>query len=165
MSWQLRELTQRDTPRLAELELELFPEEDPWPASAFAAEIGQPHTFYVGVCSEEEPHYLVGYAGLAVLGPPSEPECEVHTIGVDPEFQGHGLGRLLLSNILAVADSLAAPIFLEVRTDNYPAINLYESTGFEKLGIRKNYYRPSGADAFCMKRPAQSPCPPPRRKD
>ena len=43
-------------------------------------------------------------------------------------------------------------ILLEVRTDNEPAIALYESEGFGRLGLRRRYYQPSGADAFTMAR-------------
>ena len=45
-----------------------------------------------------------------------------------------------------------ATIFLEVRTDNAAAIALYESEGFVQVGLRKRYYRVSGADAYTMKR-------------
>ena len=45
-------------------------------------------------------------------------------------------------------------VFLEVRTDNEPAIGLYESVGFVKMGVRKRYYRISGADAYSMRRDA-----------
>ncbi len=43
-------------------------------------------------------------------------------------------------------------VFLEVRTDNAPAIELYESFGFVNVGLRKRYYRASGADAYTMRR-------------
>jgi ribosomal-protein-alanine N-acetyltransferase len=41
-----------------------------------------------------------------------------------------------------------------VRTDNTPAIALYESEGFTRIGLRRRYYQPSGADAYTMLRPA-----------
>ncbi len=49
---------------------------------------------------------------------------------------------------------MRAPVFLEVRTDNAPAIALYVAHGFEKIGLRRRYYQPSGADAYTMARPA-----------
>ena len=54
--------------------------------------------------------------------------------------------------MLTIADG--GTVFLEVRTDNEPAIALYESTGFVTMGLRKRYYRVSGADAYTMRREA-----------
>jgi ribosomal-protein-alanine N-acetyltransferase len=71
---------------------------------------------------------------------------------VDPEHQRRGIGRALLQAILDHAEG--ATVFLEVRTDNDSAIRLYRSEGFDVIGIRRRYYRPSGADAFTMRRQA-----------
>ena len=92
----------------------------------------------------------MGYAGIARLGRIRPYEYEIHTIGVDPAYQGHGIGRQLLDRLFEFADG--GTIFLEVRTDNAAAIALYESAGFTRVGIRKRYYRVSGADAYTMKR-------------
>ena len=54
------------------------------------------------------------------------------------------------------ADLLDGPMFLEVRTDNTPAIELYASFGFYVLATRKGYYQPSGADAYSMMRGRKS---------
>ena len=93
---------------------------------------------------------LVGYAGISRLGRMRPYEYEIHTIGVDPEFQGQGIGRRLLDDLLDYASG--GTVFLEVRTDNEPAIALYESVGFVNIGLRKRYYRASGADAYTMQR-------------
>ncbi len=95
---------------------------------------------------------LVGYGGIAVVAPPPRAEAEIHTIGVDPAFQGRGIGRALVRGLLAVADAVHATVFLEVRTDNDVARALYESEGFAVVGLRRGYYRPSGADAHTMRR-------------
>jgi len=55
-----------------------------------------------------------------------------------------------LSAVLAGTEQ--GTVFLEVRTDNSRAINLYKSCGFEEIGIRRKYYQPSGADALVMRR-------------
>jgi len=57
---------------------------------------------------------------------------------------------------LPAADAQDAPIFLEVRTDNEPAMALYHSYGFVTIGVRRGYYMPSGADACTMLRPRLS---------
>jgi ribosomal-protein-alanine N-acetyltransferase len=140
-----------DASRCAELERLLFPGEDPWSAQAFRDELRMGH-FYLAARDGGE---LIGYGGLAVIAGQPEAESEIHTIGVHPGHQGRGIGRRLLSPLLARADELTAVVFLEVRTDNEPALALYRSEGFEQLGLRRNYYRPSGADAFTMRRPAR----------
>ncbi|WJZ01737.1 ribosomal protein S18-alanine N-acetyltransferase [Corynebacterium freiburgense] len=145
---EMRRLAAHDAPACGDLELILFPEDSPWPANAFEAEFRSPFNFYIGLFDPE----LIGYAGLAMLGPSSNPEFEIHTIGVTPERQGEGLGRLLMDQLIAAADNYGGPIYLEVRTDNEPAIGLYKSYGFTITGTRKHYYQPSGADAFSMKR-------------
>jgi ribosomal-protein-alanine N-acetyltransferase len=145
-------LRRRDLGRCAELERQLFAGEDPWSAAAFASELDHGNRYF-GAYVEDR---LIGYAGLAVAGRRPDFEASVHTIGVDREWQGKGVGRVLLCRLLDIADSLIAPVFLEVRTDNETAIRLYERHGFARLGIRRRYYQPSGADAYTMGRPAQA---------
>lgn len=140
-------LTPSDAARCAELEAQLFAGDDPWPAQAFCRELDASHNKYVAARVGD---LLVGYAGIARLGRRAPFEYEVHTIGVDPAFQGLGIGRRLLDELLAFAGR--GVVYLEVRTDNAAAIALYESVGFVTMGIRKRYYRVSGADAYTMRR-------------
>jgi [ribosomal protein S18]-alanine N-acetyltransferase len=137
-----------DAPRCAELERLLFPGDDPWSERAFRDELAMGHFYRAARAGE----VLVGYAGLAFVAGPPHPEAEVHTIGVDPAHQGRGIGRALLRELLAVADAERATVFLEVRTDNEAAHALYASEGFAVVGLRRRYYRPSGADAHTMRR-------------
>jgi ribosomal-protein-alanine N-acetyltransferase len=144
------ELAVGDADRCAELEAQLFPGDDPWPAVAFIRELESEHNHYVAARVDDK---LVGYAGVTRLGRKPPYEYEIHTIGVDTAHQGEGIGRGLLNRLLDIA--AGGVIFLEVRTDNEAAIGLYESAGFTRLGLRKRYYRVSGADAYTMRREAQ----------
>ena len=136
-----------DADRCAELEAQLFPGDDPWPARAFLAELEAKHNQYVAARADDK---LVGYGGIARLGRKKPYEYEIHTIGVDAAYQGKGIGRQLLTALLEYANG--GTIFLEVRTDNDAAISLYESVGFVRAGMRRRYYRASGADAYTMRR-------------
>lgn len=161
-----RELSLHDATRAAEIEAELFAGDNPWSRDVYLAEIAQPYTFYIGAFEEngdgngddngDDGELLIGFAGLAMLGPRDDPEFEVHTIGVDRAYQGRRIGRALMDQLVHTADLLDGPMFLEVRTDNAPAIALYESYGFYVLATRKQYYQPSGADAYSMMRPRKS---------
>jgi ribosomal-protein-alanine N-acetyltransferase len=168
-------LRRGDLPRCAELERLLFPGDDPWRAEVFAAELDQGHHYVAArlaavehedgtpgaISGDSGAGRLIGYAGLAILGRPPDQEADVHTIGVDPEHQHRGVGRRLLRALLAHADARGAATYLEVRTDNRPAIELYRSEGFEVLGVRRRYYQPSGADAYTMRRAPGPPYPAP----
>ncbi|AZA14258.1 ribosomal-protein-alanine N-acetyltransferase [Corynebacterium choanae] len=147
---QLRDLVPADLPRLAELEQVLFPTDSPWSEAIFAAELASPFTRAFGVVNTD--NVLVGYCLIALRGTVEDAEFELLTIGVDPSEQGQGLGKLLLDTAVEFVDRHHAPFLLEVRTDNVTAIRLYESRGFVEVGLRKQYYQPSGADAFVMLR-------------
>jgi [ribosomal protein S18]-alanine N-acetyltransferase len=150
-----------DAGRCAELERILFPGDDPWSERAFRDELRAGHHYLAARTVDPtgapgaDLSLLVGYAGLAFVAGPPHAEAEIHTIGVDPAHQRLGIGRALLRGLLAVADAAAATVFLEVRTDNDAARALYEAEGFTVVGLRKRYYRPSGADAHTMRREAR----------
>ena len=152
-------LTPDDAARCAELEKQLFDGDDPWPARAFLAELEAKHIRYIAarvkVESPTQPaaDKLVGYAGISRLGRKRPYEYEIHTIGVDPAYQGQGIGRRMMTDLLDYASG--GTVFLEVRTDNEAAIALYESLGFVNVGLRRRYYRASGADAYTMRRDPQ----------
>lgn len=154
MTVELGSLVVGDADRCAELEAQLFPGDDPWPAVAFVRELRASHNHYVAARLDG---VLVGYAGISRLGRKPPYEYEVHTIGVDGAFQGRGIGRLLLDGLLDIADG--GTVFLEVRTDNTAAISLYQSRDFAVVGLRKRYYRISGADAYTMRRPERGETP------
>ncbi|MFF0815523.1 ribosomal protein S18-alanine N-acetyltransferase [Rhodococcus sp. NPDC003318] len=143
-----------DAERCAELETLLFPGDGPWSADAFRSELAHRHNRYFVIRDDSD--RVIGYAGIALLGNTFAPESEVHTIGVDPAHRRRGLGSVLLDELLRLADRHGGPVFLEVRTDNDAALALYRREGFEIVGTRRNYYQPSGADAYTMRRPGPS---------
>ena len=146
-------LTAADLPDLERMEIALFGAAA-WSPESLAAEIVGPGRWYVGATVRDE---LVGYAGLWFDGF----DAQVMTIGTDERFQGRGLARRMLENLLGHArDVEAAVVLLEVRVDNYTAIDLYESVGFERLGKRRAYYQPGNIDAWTMRlvlRPGEGP--------
>ncbi len=132
-----------DIEQIAALELVLFPTDSPWSPAMFWAELAAGHHYVV---VRDQSGRVDGYAGLAG----GSYEAEVQTIGVSPQRQGRGIGRALLLELLRAAGDRR--VLLDVRTDNAAAIGLYESEGFARIGLRRRYYQPSGADAYTMER-------------
>jgi len=80
---------------------------------------------------------ICGYAIVSyVVG-----EAELLNICVDPQYQGRKLGGRLLEHVIDAATAKqTTDMYLEVRTSNQAAIQLYERAGFNEVGCRKNYY-------------------------
>ncbi len=68
-------------------------------------------------------------------------EAHVLNVCVHPDWQGRGLGRRILERLLCLARRHEADTaFLEVRASNTVAQRLYESAGFNEVGLRRGYY-------------------------
>ena len=68
-------------------------------------------------------------------------EAHILNICVHPDYQGRGLGRRFLEHLLNVAVQKSADTaFLEVRASNKSALSLYDSIGFNEIGVRPGYY-------------------------
>lgn len=72
------------------------------------------------------------------------PRAEIWTVGVHPDYQGHGLGRQLLRWGIARLRGLGATeIVLSVNGRNEGALGLYLSEGFERRRTRDRWARPA----------------------
>ena len=80
-------------------------------------------------------------------------EMHVMNLAVDPGFRRHGLARRLLAFAMArAARAGARRALLELRAGNREALALYESLGFERLGLRRGYYGEPTEDALVLAR-------------
>ena len=80
-------------------------------------------------------------------------EEDILSVAVRPSCRRLGIGKMLMDNILQKAQTNGiTDIFLEVRKSNIAAISLYERSGFEKVGERKNFYDLPREDAVLMKK-------------
>lgn len=76
-------------------------------------------------------------------------EAHITLLMVHPDFQGRGLGQLLLYSLLKTAASRQLErATLEVKASNQAAQSLYGKFGFQVAGRRKGYYQPTGEDAL-----------------
>lgn len=80
-------------------------------------------------------------------------QAHINNLAVMPELRGQGLGTQLLGAIIAEAAHLgASELTLEVRASNTPALRLYAKAGFDRTGLRKNYYSNPVEDALILSR-------------
>jgi ribosomal-protein-alanine N-acetyltransferase len=90
---------------------------------------------------------LAGY----IVARLSAGELHINNVAVRTEFRGQGIGKELLTRILAQGKSLKATVaFLELRAGNTVAQSLYEKAGFVPVGKRRNYYSDPVEDAVTM---------------
>ncbi len=90
---------------------------------------------------------IIGFAGLWLM----VDEAHITTIAMHPDFQGLGLGELMLTSLIDIAYEIRAKwVTLEVRVSNYRAQNLYRKYGFHDAGIRRRYYSDNNEDALIM---------------
>ena len=111
----------------------------PWSARDLAALLGAAGVFAL-VCEVE------GEAAGFILCRLAAEEGEILTLATDPTFRKKGVARGLLEAAAAEARAAgAASLFLEVASDNAPAIGLYRREGFVSNGRRRGYYARPGA--------------------
>ena len=80
---------------------------------------------------------IVAYSIMSV----AVAESHLLTLVVAVDEQRKGYGKKMLNEMIqqAVSDN-ANTMYLEVRTSNKAAIQLYYQRGFNELGVRNNYY-------------------------
>ena len=141
-----RDANSFDIPVLVSLDKELFPY-SPWSAGQYREEISAPTRLFV--VALDDARRVIGYAGVFA---PGGAEADVLTVGVVPMHRGQGIARALMSRITEWAiEEGSIAMMLEVKTDNVEAISLYESLGYTKLNVRKDYFG-SGLDALVMRK-------------
>ena len=105
----------------------------PWKLSTFADCFTKP---YYGVFAFENDK-IVGYAIMLEV----VDEATLMDIAVDSGARGKGVGRALVDFVIETSVKNAMrEMWLEVRESNHTAIALYESSGFQHIETRKNYY-------------------------
>jgi ribosomal-protein-alanine N-acetyltransferase len=140
-----REANAFDLPVFVSLDKELFPY-SPWSASQYREEFSSPTRYFVVAVDEGES--IIGYAGVFA---PGQVEADILTVGVVPSHRGKGIAKALMALLTDWAKAQGSTaMMLEVKLDNSEAIGLYQSLGYSKLNIRKDYFG-AGLDAQVMR--------------
>ncbi len=127
-----RELTCHDVPQL--LTIESQDVYSPWSESLIKDCLNREHYYNVVSANEEQ---VLGYI---ICNLPYD-ECHLMNLAVAPDYRHQGIGRKLLNHAIGRMRDSAEYMILEVREENTIARKLYESVGFEKIGLRRNYYQ------------------------
>lgn len=146
MTLELVAMQATDVPEVKALEDVLFPV-DAWTHEMFHNELAE-----VGISREvmvaRLAGQIVGYVSFRFVGD----EGDVVTIAVDASVQKQGVGTLMMDWLETTAKVRGVTnLFLEVRSDNIPAIAMYLARDFERINLRRNYYD-TGVDAYVMRK-------------
>lgn len=135
-------MEERHLPALAAIERACF--HAPWSENALREELGG-GIFLVA----EVDGAAAGYVGCQTV----LDEGYITNVATLPAYRRQGIGRALVRALLARAWQAGLSfVTLEVRASNAPAIALYESLGFERVGSRPGFYTGPREDAVLMTR-------------
>lgn len=147
----IRNMREEDLDVVHELECTVFA--DPWSYSNFHHEVIRSSVSWPLVVTTD--YEIVGYAVPWFVAE----EMHLANIATSPLYFRQGIASQLM--VVLLEESIRRRIrrvYLEVRPSNSAARAFYEKFGFERIGIRRRYYR-NGEDAIVMQRflPLQSP--------
>jgi ribosomal-protein-alanine N-acetyltransferase len=139
----LREMTEADLGAVLHIEREVHAH--PWTLGNFSDALRSGYQCKVF----ESAGVVMGYAVMML----AVDEAELLDIAIDKGHQRKGVGRKLLEAMLSLArHENMRRMVLEVRASNQPAIALYRASGFEQIGLRRDYYSAANGreDAILM---------------
>ena len=133
------ELTYDDIAKVSQMEKAYFGQ--PWSEASIAHYMETGNNVFVVAKAAGE---VIGYAAvMCVLD-----EGNLVSIAVEEDYREMGIASELLDIAYDMSQERGVTsINLEVRESNEAAIRLYEKEGFEKIGLRKNFYSNPKEDA------------------
>ena len=75
-------------------------------------------------------------------------DCDIISIGVIKKFQNKNYGKQLVEYLKYLNFK---NIYVEVSANNKKALMFYQRLKFQKIGLRKNYYKKQRSDAILLK--------------
>lgn len=130
-----------DVPQIAEIERKSIPQ--PWSEAAFTSAL-----------SNEKAITLAAFCGGVLCGFITGvyllDTADIYSVAVSLGYRRKGVGKHLLEEFFSALPDEVNNVCLEVRESNIPAIKLYEKLGFERAGLRKNFYQNPRENAVLM---------------
>lgn len=143
-NFQIRRMSSEDIQEV--LQIDVMTAALYWPVASYHFEIEKNPASRSWVAVSEE-GTILGFIILWLI----VDEIHIANFAVLPKHQNQGIGTALVTRGLVSAWEEGARVsFLEVRAGNKNAIHIYQNIGFEKAGIRKNYYQDNHEDALLM---------------
>jgi mycothiol synthase len=116
------------------------PEQGGWDVETLLAREREPWFDPAGFLLHERDGRLAGSCWTKVHADHDPPLGEIYVVGVDPDFQGLGLGRdLVVAGLGWLADRGLRHGMLYVDADNAPAVGLYQRLGFRTDHVDRAY--------------------------
>jgi [ribosomal protein S18]-alanine N-acetyltransferase len=143
---ELRPMTEADLPAVMAIENAIYA--FPWTPGNFRDSLAAGYSCWIYVRDGA----LIGYAVLMR----ASDEAHLLNLSISASCQRQGCGSLLLQRVCDFARGLGTLLlFLEVRPSNTGALRLYERHGFERIGVRREYYPAQAGreDALILSRP------------
>lgn len=130
-----------DVPQIAEIERKSIPQ--PWSEAAFTSALSNEKAITLAAfCGD----ILCGFiTGVYLLD-----TADIYSVAVSLGYRRKGVGKHLLEEFFSALPDEVNNVCLEVRESNIPAIKLYEKLGFERAGLRKNFYQNPRENAVLM---------------
>lgn len=119
----------------------------PWGRSLIKDELNRNHSFtLVAVVADE----VVGWCCSRYV----QDEAELLKISVAESWRRRSVAKLMLAALEKQLRTVAVlTLYLEVRSENLPALSFYRQAGFTATGRRINYYSQPRDDAVILRKP------------
>ena len=127
----IRKATAEDVPAIAGIEKASIPQ--PWSEAAFADALTQENA--VTLVAE-----IYGAIAGFITGVFLFDNADIYSVATAEQHRQKGIGGKLLQAFFDTLPTEVETVGLEVRESNSAAITLYEKHGFERVGLRKNFY-------------------------
>ena len=127
----IRKATAEDVPAIAGIEKTSIPQ--PWSEAAFADALTQENA--VTLVAE-----IYGAIAGFITGVFLFDNADIYSVATAEQHRQKGIGGKLLQAFFDTLPTEVETVGLEVRESNSAAITLYEKHGFERVGLRKNFY-------------------------
>ncbi|MBQ8786897.1 MAG: ribosomal protein S18-alanine N-acetyltransferase [Oscillospiraceae bacterium] len=127
----IRKAVEEDVSAIAKIEKASIPQ--PWSEAAFADALTQENA--VTLVAEADGEIAGFITGVFLFD-----NADIYSVATAEQHRKKGVGAMLLKSFFYTLPTEVEVVWLEVRESNSAAISLYEKSGFERVGLRKNFY-------------------------